>query len=241
MWYTTWWVKIECFKPHLEDIKMSKETVPVVISNGDFHITNTSQRFENNPFIEYMELRTKNKIIMGRTDAVTSNQSTGEVLGHQMVATFRKVDAEQFVKIFADKVSHIFDLTKTGYRILMIVIALIQEKSINKDLFYMAYADAEKVARLKKKTLSRDTFKKGVAEIITHGIIARAFTVNTYFVNPAIIYNGNRSKLTFVEQDEMTDPENNNLENMHEQSEIKQPTKVPDPINDQQQLFNEDK
>ena len=182
---------------------MNKHTVPVVISNGDFHITNTSQRFENNPFIGYMELKTKDKIILGRTDAITTNTTTGEIMGHQMIATFRKVDSEQFVKIFADKINHVFDLTKTGYRMLMIVISLIQEQSINKDHFYMAYADAERVSKLKQKTLSRDTFKRGVAEIITHGIIARAYGVNTYFVNPAIIYNGNRSKLTFVEQIEM--------------------------------------
>jgi len=182
-------------------------STPVVISNGEFHIENTSQRFENNPFIEFMEIRTNNKIIMGRSEAVTTNARTGEIMGHQLVATFKKVDAEQFVKIFADKISTIFNLTKTGYKMLMIVIAVIQDRTISKDLFYMSFQDAEKVAQMKSNTLARITFKKGVAELISHGIIARASSVNTYYLNPAIIYNGNRSKLTFVEQYQMVSKE----------------------------------
>lgn len=180
---------------------------PVVVSNGEFHIVNTSQRFENNPFIEFMEVRTRNKVILGRSEAVTTNPRTGEIMGHQMVATFKKVDAEQFVKIFADKISTIFNLSKTGYKMLMIIINVIQDRTISKDLFYMAYHDAEKSAQLKNNTLARITFKKGVAELISHGIIARAASVNTYYINPAIIYNGNRTKLTFVEQYQMVTPE----------------------------------
>lgn len=187
--------------------RLAMNKIPVVVSNGEFHIENTSQRFEHNPFIEFMEIHTNNKIIMGRTDAVTTNTKTGELMGHQVVASFKKVDAEQFVKIFADKVSTIFDLSKTGYRMLMIIISVIQEQTISKDLFYMSYQDALKISQIKSMTLALVTFKKGVSELISHGIIARALNVNTYYLNPAIIYNGNRTKLTFVEQYQMVSKE----------------------------------
>lgn len=190
---------------HTKGKTMNK--TPVVISNGDFHIENTSQRFENNPFIEFMEIRTSNKVILGRSEAVTTNSRTGEIMGHQLVATFKKVDAEQFVKIFADKISTIFNLSKTGYKMLMIIINVMQERTISKDLFYMSFRDAEVTAQAKNNTLSRVTFKKGVAELISNGIIARAASVNTYYINPAIIYNGNRTKLTFVEQYQMASAE----------------------------------
>lgn len=176
---------------------------PVVVSNGNFHIENTSQRFERNPFIDYMEIRTNSKIIIGKTNAIATNTNTGEMMGQQMIASFRKVDAEQFVKIFADKISTIFDLSRAGYRMLITVIAVIQQQSIDKDIFVMSYNDAQKIPFSKDKPLTRNAFKRGTAELINNGIIARAQNVNMYYINPSVIYNGNRTKLTFVEQYEV--------------------------------------
>lgn len=180
---------------------MNKEEV--VVASKNYFIEETSHRFETNPFLEMMELKSTTKAIFAKTDALVTNQKTGEVMGQQVVATFKKVDADSFVKIFAHHLTSIFDLTRTGYRLLVIVIGIIQENSINRDIFYMSYFDASNEANKKEAKLSRDTFKKGVSELISMGIIARGMNVNSYYINPAIIYNGNRTKITFVEQYEV--------------------------------------
>lgn len=172
----------------------------VIVSNQHKVIEDTSHRYSKNPFFDYLEIKSTDKLLFAKTDAIVTNQKTGELMGHQVVARYKKVDAESFVKIFAHHLTSIFSLSRTGYRMLVIVIAVIQNQAINSDTFYMSFHDASEEAVRKQEKMSRDTFKKGVAELITNGIIARAVNVNQYYINPSIIYNGNRTKITFVEQ-----------------------------------------
>ena len=62
------------------------------------------QRYKTNPFIEGMVIKKTTKQVqvtqMGKDNNVLVNQETGEVNGTHVV-TYRQVDREEFVKLFA--------------------------------------------------------------------------------------------------------------------------------------------
>lgn len=180
----------------------------VLILNQNKEIPNTGTRFPTNPFLDFVEIKNKDKMIFAKTDSQALNTTTGEIMGQQLVATFKKVDTSKFVKIFTDKISHILNLSKAGHKMLIIILSHIQATAINEDTFILSFTDAQLVAKklnMKKQKpfISKTTFDRGIRDIIKHGLIARHYNQNMYFINPAIIYNGDRNKITFVEQYEI--------------------------------------
>jgi hypothetical protein len=176
-----------------------------VLNKQSFNINDTGTRFPANPFLDFVEIHKTDKMIFAKTDSQALNTKTGEIMGQQLIATFKKVDSGKFVKIFTDKISHILNLSKAGHKMLIIVLSQIQETAINSDTFTLSITDAKRITAQmsslsKKMSLSRATFDRGMQDIIKHGLIARHYNQNMYFINPAIIYNGDRNKITFVEQ-----------------------------------------
>lgn len=167
----------------------------------------TGKRFPTNPFFDYLEIKKTNKMIFAKSDSQALNPKTGEIMGQQLLATFKKVDAGQFVKIFTDKISTILDLSKAAHKLLIIVLSLIQRQAMNTDVLIMPMSDAQEEAKKMGFTLSQATYNRAIADIIRHGILARHYSHNMYFINPAIIYNGDRTKITFVEQYEIVSEE----------------------------------
>jgi hypothetical protein len=191
----------------------------VAVLNKDHYAVNTGERFPTNPFLDFVEIRNKDKMIFAKTDSQALNTKTGEIMGQQVVATFKKVDSGKFVKIFTDKISHILDLSKAGNKMLIIILAHIQSTAINEDCFMLSFIDAQLTAakltfERSHKPLSKTSFDRGMRDLITHGLIARHYNLNMYFINPAIIYNGDRNKITFVEQYEIVDAQADLLEDL---------------------------
>jgi hypothetical protein len=78
---------------------------------------------------------------------------------------------------------------------------------MNTDILFMPLIDAQEEAKKIGYILSKRTYERAIADIIRHGILARHYSPNMYFINPAIIYNGDRTKITFVEQYEIVSKE----------------------------------
>ena len=70
-------------------------------------------------FLELMTIPMKGKRIqvsrLGRDDNVLVNQNTGEKFGTH-VTTFKRVDSEQFVKLFTANIGLTFDLSSAGIK-----------------------------------------------------------------------------------------------------------------------------
>lgn len=186
---------------------MSKE---LVIMNKVFSVENTGQRFPTNPFLDYLEINDKNKMIFAQTNTTVTNLDTGEIIGQQVIAKFKKVDAGQFVKIFTDRISTILDLSKAGHKLLTIILHIIQKQAMNSDILVMSYKDVELEALNFNTSMTKRTYDRAISDIIKNGILARHYNTNMYFINPAIIYNGDRRKITFVEQYEIVSDEEYN-------------------------------
>lgn len=171
----------------------TKDTKPIV-------------RYESNPFIEGMVVPIRGQKVqlskLGKDDNVLVNQTTGEVQGTH-ITTYKRVDAEQFVKLFTANIALTFDLKAAGIKAFNVLVWMLQNKSISKDLvpldkfaldaFLVAHDD-----RAPKIKLSQPTFWRGLAELESAQIIAKHLRQGWYFINPNFVFNGDRIAFTTV-------------------------------------------
>jgi hypothetical protein len=159
-------------------------------------------RYEENPFIEKMMIPVKGKRIqlsrLGRDYNVLINQETGEVHGTH-ITTFKKVDAEQFVKLFTANIALTFELKAAGIKAFNVLLWTLQNKSITKDLIPLdkiALDEFLKAHNDKKIQLSQPTFWRGLNELEQSQIIAKHIRQGWYYINPNFVFNGDRIAFT---------------------------------------------
>ena len=154
-------------------------------------------KFERNPFIFEdtdkailkLEIPTKTKKkIVGSTDLGVVNVHTGEVEGGNFLWTNKTVDEEQFAKIYIKEISSLYNLTKTGFRALSFILSKLEP---NKDLVYIYYPDMQEYC----KWTIRKTCNSGLKELLSAKIIAPSLQPGFWFINPHIVFNGNRLTL----------------------------------------------
>jgi hypothetical protein len=161
-------------------------------------------RHETNPFLEGMTVPIRDQRVkvsrMGKDDNVLVNQGTGEVLGTH-VTTYKRVDAEQFVKLFTANIALTFDLKAAGIKAFNVLLWILQNKSIGRDLvpmdkfaldeFLRAHGDRKPPVKL-----SLPTFWRGLSELESAQIVAKHVRPGWYFVNPNFAFNGDRIAFT---------------------------------------------
>lgn len=101
---------------------------------------------------------------LGKESNVLVNQNTGEVRGTH-VTTYKRVDGEQFVKLFTSNIALTFDLSAQGIKAFTVLMWAIQNKAISKDEVYLdthtredfidAHESNEKPLRLSQPTFAR--------------------------------------------------------------------------------------
>lgn len=163
-----------------------------------------AERYKENPFIECMVVPIKGQKVqlsrLGRDDNVLVNQTTGEEMGTH-VTTYKKVDAEQFVKIFTANIALTFGLNAAGIKAFNVLIWAVQYKAIGKDqidLDNLALEDFLAAHEENKPSvkLSYATFKRGLSELQKAQIIAKTLRPGRYFINPNFCFNGDRIAFT---------------------------------------------
>lgn len=163
-------------------------------------------RYDKNPFLQNMIVPVRGQKVqlsrLGQDDNVLINQATGEVQGTH-VTTFRKVDSEQFVKLFTKNIALTFDLKAAGIKAFNVLVWVLQSKAIDKDLvpldrfvleeFLEDHSDREPPIKL-----SLATFWRGLAELEGAQIIAKHVRQGFYYINPNFCFNGDRIAFTTV-------------------------------------------
>jgi hypothetical protein len=161
-------------------------------------------RHKKSPFYENMLIPIGSKNVqisqMGKESNILVNQHSGEVVGTHVIAR-KRVDAEKFIKTFADYMAFTFELTKAGNKALRVVMWAMKEQSINKDEVILDRHTHEGFLSVhsnskKSLTLSYPTFARGLAELEKSKIIAKTMRVGHYFINPSCMFNGNRIAFT---------------------------------------------
>lgn len=165
-----------------------------------------TKRWDHNPFVEGMVIPIKRANVklsrLGKDNNILLNQDTGEALGTH-VATYRRVDADQFVKLFTANIALTFDLKAAGIKAFNVLMYQMQNVAISKDLvpldkyvldeFLKSHQDRQKPLKL-----SLATFGRGLAELEESQIIAKSIRQGWYYINPNFAFNGDRIAFTTV-------------------------------------------
>ena len=124
---------------------------------------------------------------------MTLADRNGQVQGTVQHPVTKILDDSLFVTVFADGVAGIYDLGRPGTKVFRFLFDEVQ-KNPNQDRIYLYFMDAlEEPWRIPKST-----FFKGMAELLEKGFLAKSANPNMFFLNPAMMWNGDRFR--FVQE-----------------------------------------
>lgn len=157
------------------------------------------ERYEKNPFIKDMIVPINGRKVrlssLGGDENVLVNQRTGEVHGTH-VTTMKRVDSEQFVKLFTANIAMTFDLTSAGIKAFTVLLWVVQNQALSKDTVVLDLLMLEDFLKEQSLKLSHATFKRGLNELEKTKIIAKTMRKSFYFINPNFVFNGDRVAFT---------------------------------------------
>ena len=165
-----------------------------------------TERHKTNPFIDGMVVPVRGRQVklskIGGDDNILVSQSTGEI-GATHVTTYKKVDGEQFIKLFTANIAMTFDLSAAGIKAFSVLLWSVQHKAVSKDLIdfdALTLSDFIEDHSLAPKPLklSLTTFKRGINELEKSQIIAKSMRKGRYFINPNFVFNGDRIAFSTV-------------------------------------------
>ena len=147
----------------------------------------SATKYAENPFLKdtWHIKKGKQTVIAGKTKDVLVNTDTGETEGMALVHRYKEVDTGEFVKIFKDEIKATFDLSSTGNKAFGYFLSILPIKSAT------IYLNVFKMVEYCGWTSTASAYK-GLGELIKNGIIAPSIEPNLWFINPNIIFNGDR-------------------------------------------------
>lgn len=142
--------------------------------------------YDHNPFIEpIVNIKTKRKTVQITSKPNMAITQDGEYFGDSFMVVKKQVDKEEFIKVFKDQLSIIFELSKTGQKVLTY---FIKNLGVNKDYVIFDKDKAKEYSGLS----STASIYAGLTELVKKNIIARSHLPLMYYINPQIIFNGDR-------------------------------------------------
>jgi predicted transcriptional regulator len=147
-------------------------------------------KYDVNPFIDRLVVKTRGRKVTVARGSTLVDLQTGEIQGMTEIAQVVEVDEGQFVKLFTKDLAFWFDLNKSALRVFGALLVTVQKESIGRDLVFFDYTNDQ----TKEFGMSKQTFYRGVEELMEKGFIARHRSPGWYFINPAMFFNGNRAR-----------------------------------------------
>jgi len=163
-------------------------------------------KYEKNPFLEAevfkIDKATK-QVVAGNSKDVMMNPETGEITGGSFMYKHKEVDRNQFVKIFTSEIRSLFELSTTGFKTFGYLLTCVP---IGKASVYLHIPDIMEYCGYK----SKKAVYRGLAELVQNNIIALSNKPNIWFINPNIIFNGD--KVSFIKQYRIKDSDDEALD-----------------------------
>lgn len=162
----------------------------------EVRISSFDKNYENpfmNQAIEVIEKHVvkkyKNSTGQGQRALVAAADiHTGEIFKTSFIRQV-EVDEEQFVKLYLSNFAAFFDLSKAAIRVFGYFMQAMKPKN---DMVLFLLDECQKYTQYK----SKETIYKGLGELINAQIIARGPADNLWFINPLIVFNGDRVSFT---------------------------------------------
>lgn len=151
--------------------------------------------FRENPFLDGVgyNQRKRTEVLYDGHQAVIHNQ-TGEVLEDQLaVARVRMVDADQFVKVYLANLHVFFDLGKPAQRVAEFVFQQVGHRALGRGEVLLTFWEYEEYFAGRSGG-TRPTWQRGLAELASKNLIAKSPAANVWWINPAVMFNGDRAR-----------------------------------------------
>lgn len=152
------------------------------------------QKNDENPFLnQALEVIDKNIVKKYKNSTKTDQKATllaydpntSEVLGYTRFVRQIEVDEEQFAKLYLSNFAAFFDLSQASIRVFGYILSCLKPKQ-DMIVFLM-----DKCKDYTKYETTKPIYK-GLAELLQAEIIARGPADNLWFINPMIVFNGDR-------------------------------------------------
>jgi intergrase/recombinase len=147
-----------------------------------------------NPFIEKAIDEINDNIVKKYRNATGTDQrailqafdpKTGETLGHTTFVRQIEVDEDKFAKMYLSQFSAFFDLGTQGIRVFGYIMSKLV---IGQDMFIFILSDVMEYT----KYSSKSSIFIGLGQLLKAEIIARGPSDSLYYINPLVVFNGNR-------------------------------------------------
>ncbi|EPO2503512.1 hypothetical protein ACT8N9_004691 [Escherichia coli] len=149
--------------------------------------------YKLNPFVYEQDITIN---IKKKKIAVVRGTELHDEEGNNFTSTIsqvQEVDKEEFMKIFTGQIKLYFDLSQTAFKLFFIIIGIYQ-KAIGKDEIYLSLEEAKEESLKYDYSLSKAVYYRAIKELIEKNIIAKSNKRYIFFINPAVVFNGDRAK-----------------------------------------------
>lgn len=152
--------------------------------------------YEINPFLDGFEITTRKRSqTVDKGTAYIESRKTGEMIeGETTLQEIKQVDNEQFVKLFSSHIKIWFDLSQTANKVFYVLLVAIQQSPMTDKIFLNSEIASDYFKQLAGKPLSSSVYQTGLRELVKKKIIAHSKTQGFFFINPAVVFNGNRAR-----------------------------------------------
>lgn len=172
--------------------------------NEPIKLTNF-ERHKENPFLEQAIEEVEKHVVKKYRNSTGQGQRalvaaadihTGEIYKTSFLRQM-EVDEDQFVKLYLNNFAAFFDLSKAAIRVFGYFMQAMKPKN---DMIVFVLEDCMEYT----KYTSKVSIYKGLAELVANEIIARGPSDTLWFINPLIVFNGDRVSFTktFVKKKE---------------------------------------
>lgn len=162
------------------------------------------KRYADNPFISCIKLKNgiKFETIHQGDDLV--NARTGEVESMHRIVHKKQVDETEFVKLYSQDIGFWFGLSYGAMKCFMYLTSALGFERAGTGVVFLVY---EELGKLGLK-MSKQTFVKAMKELRDKQIAAAHISPGWYWVNPNIVFKGNRIQLVkeyeIIKKDKMS-------------------------------------
>lgn len=164
-------------------------------------------KYKTNPFRTEMvaQVELGHKTLTFGTGNKAVDQKTGECLGEAAYKQTRVVDKTKFIMMYQALQNAFWQLSNRSQKVLRLVFFEVSERAIGKDEIYLNWEVANEFFIQEDMKMSRATYFRGLKELIEKKVIAESTRPNIYYINPTLMFNGNRA--TFIQQIIIDDPQ----------------------------------
>lgn len=157
-------------------------------------------KHKENPYAALLtgDKKARKEVIYDGNHAVV-NLQTGEAEDTLNIGRIKWVEPDQFVKVYLAQHNVFFDLGKSAQRCCeYLMTAMGRRESIGNDCIVLYHEEFKEYfeSRGQPKGTSPNSYNIGMRELADKKLIAKAHRRDHWFINPTIIFNGDRARFT---------------------------------------------